>query len=261
MNKIEYRVEHKDPPVFTPEVVIFDSPEEVDRYAASCLIKKIQEEKATALTLPTGTTPIGIYRQLVEAYSQGTVSFSKVRVFNLDEYWPIDPNNPSSYTSYMKQHFIDLVDIKRDSWDIPNGAAIDPNKESHRYEESLKAVPQIDIAVLGIGPGRTGHIGFNEKGSLVNSRTRYVELDPETATVNSNFFQIPQDIPRGAITQGIANILEAKNILLVAKGQSKTWGISRSLNGPIYSDCPASYLRYHPNVVIVLDRQAATSLG
>lgn len=187
---------------------------------------------------------------------QKDVDFSRVTVFNLDEYHPIRRNHPSSYNYYMLENLFNVVHMGRAF--IPNGESEEPNAEAERYDALLKQYGPVDLAVLGIGPGTTAHIGFNENGSTEDSRTRYTRLDDQTRSTNGAFFEHPQEIPEGAITQGVANILESRRILLIAKGEGKAWGIHRALKGPIDSDAPASFLRLHPHVTFALDKGAAS---
>ncbi len=262
MSKTESEIYTRQPEVLqqqcSPEVVVFDTPEEVDEFAAAKLIQQIIVKPNSVLTLPTGNTPIGMYRRIVEAHRQG-LNLRRVSIFNLDEYYPIDPAHPSSYAKFMKGHLIDHVPV--DAWHIPNGQAEDANIEAQGYKELMEQHQPVDLAILGIGPGTTCHIGFNEKGSSIDSTVRYVPLDQETRAVNARLFDDPEEIPRGALTQGVSDILRAKRILVIAKGESKAWGINRTLNGPISSDAPASFLRLHPNVIFILDRAAAQYLN
>lgn len=240
--------------IYTPEIKIFETSEEVDVFAAEQLIQQIQIKPDSILTLPTGVTPIGMYEHLVDAYNQGIVDFSAVTIFNLDEYYPISQQHPSSYTAFMKKYFIDHVHVLE--WDIPNGEAQNPVLEAKRYRQHLEEYQPIDFAVLGIGPGTTCHIGFNEKGSSVESTVRYIPLHSETRETNARLFDNLEEIPDGTITQGISDILQTEQILVLAKGESKSWGVNRALKGLISPDAPASFLRLHPNVTFVLDQFA-----
>ncbi len=243
---------------YTPEVIIFDEEGEVDAFAAEFVIDQVAKKEDSVLTLPTGNTPLGMYENLVQAYNFGQVDFSNVTAFNLDEYYPMDPNSEDSYYSYMRKNLFDHVPVKE--WHILNGGADDPEKEAQRYADLLSVHQPIDLAILGLGPKTTCHLAFNERGSQVDSRTRFVTLDPETIGVNSQLFVNPNEIRTGALTQGIADILDAEKILLLAKGVGKAWGVNRTLKGPVSSDAPSSYLRLHPNVTIALDKAAASYL-
>ncbi len=244
---------------YNPAVHLLDDPKAVDEYAAAIIIKQIETKPNSILSLPTGSTPEGIYKLIVAAHQKQGLDCSKLTIFNLDEYWPIKKTHPSSYYFYMRKNLIDHVNVDHKNWHIPNGEAANADKEAAHYEKILSTTP-IDMAVVGIGPGTTCHVGFNESGSALESIARYVPLDEQTKSANSKYFSDPQSMPKGAITQGIADILRAKKIILVAKGESKAWGIKRTLKGAISKEAPASFLRYHPAVEVVLDNQAASLL-
>lgn len=243
---------------YSPELHVLDTPEAVDRFTADQLIGQIQRKPNSVLTLPTGATPMGMYGLTIEAASNG-LDVSGVTVFNLDEYWPLPEGHPASYARFMDENFFDHVSIPATQRHIPNCHAASPHAEADRYEALLRQ-RQVDLAILGIGPGDTCHVGFNEKKSGRRSRTRYVELDPQTRDANAQYFPDSSEMPRGAITQGVGNILEATRVVLVAKGQGKARGIQRTIQGPIGPDAPASYLRFHPNVTFIVDREAASLL-
>lgn len=244
---------------YNPKVITFDHQEGVDQYTANQIIDLIQKKPNARLTMPTGKVKL-LYQYLVEAYIQRRVDFSLVKIYNLDEYWPLKPEHAASYASFMKQNLIDHININPDNWHIPNGAAENPDIEAAHFLQELENSGGIDLAVLGIGPGQTCHIGFNEKGAKHDSRVRYVQLAEETAKTNIALFADPKDFPYGAITQGVADILDADKILLLAKGQNKAWGVHRSLKGQISAEAPASLLRFHKNVTFVLDQTAASLL-
>lgn len=245
---------------FTPEVLVLPTPKDVDRYAAGCVIAQINGKHDSVLTLPTGATPQGMYERLVQLFKQGQVDFSRVTTFNLDEYFPIPESHPASYAEYMKTHFFRHVNVPSSNIYLPNGQAESAHTEATRFDRLIQQRGPVDLAVLGIGPGKTCHIGFNERGSQVDSRTRYMPLDPQTREANAVFFKDPNEMPVGSITQGIRNILEAQRILLIAKGERKAWGIKRSLTCKPSSDVPASFLRFHPDVCFILDEGAAELL-
>jgi glucosamine-6-phosphate deaminase len=241
---------------YTPEILIFNTPEEVDAYVAEQIIEQVQQKPDAVLTLPTGSTPLGTYQKLVEAFERKEVDFGHVTTLNLDEYWPIKKSHPSSYARYMDDHFFRHVNVSPENRHIPNGEASDAGAEAARYESVLMRY-EIDLGLISLGPGRTCHIGFNERGSAIDSRVRYVSLDDETKKANTRFFDDASEMPTGAITQGVADILEANQILFVAKGEHKAWGVKRTLTGPIHSDAPASFLRTHQKVTVILDKAAA----
>lgn len=239
---------------------MLSSPELVDRQAFSVVQEQILSNKYSVLTLPTGSSPIGMYRLMVEAYRSG-LDMSGLTTTNLDEYWPLPKNYPQSYNLFMNQNLFDHVNIPKSQRHIPNCEAADPYEEVVRYQEILKQTGPADLAILGIGPGLTCHIGFNERGSSLDSRVRLVQIDSETIEANARFFEDKKQVPHQAITQGIADILEAKRIILIAKGCGKAQGIQKALEGLVNSDAPASFLRLHPNVTFIIDQEAGSLLG
>lgn len=241
---------------YQPEVIVLPTPQEVDQFAASRFVEQVTSKPHSVLTLPTGATARGMYKLLIKMHQQMGIDYSGLTVFNLDEYWPLDASHDASYASYMWNNFFKYVNIPAHQRHIPNSEAADPNIEAARFEALINQYHK-DLTVLGIGPGTTCHIGFNEVGSTRNSRTRYMALDAQTMQANAQFFQNPAEIPAGSLTQGIGNILEAERIILLAKGKGKAWGIKRTLEGPIGSDAPASFLRLHPRATFVLDQAAA----
>jgi len=243
--------------VYRPDVVILPTPEEVGRYAAQIVQEQIETKPDSIITYPTGRSPVEMNKRLVQA----GLDWSRIRIKNLDEYWRIDPRHPASYDAVMRRQIIDYINILPQNWEIPNGMAEDPDEEAARFEQVFKEFGPVNLAILGIGPKRTCHMGFNERGSQLDSRTRYMLLDPETRDANAPYFANPNDMPAGAITQGVATILEAERIILLALGEHKAEGIYRTLVGEIGSDAPASFLRYHPQVTFILDQGAASMLS
>ncbi len=240
-----------------PEIIILSTPEDVDRYAAQYVVEQVQQKPDSALVLPTGNTPIGMYEMIAQARRDGAVDFDRVTTFNLDEYWPLPQGHPDSYREYMWTHFYDRVNIRLHNTYIPNSHVFDSEFEAIIYETMLKLHGPVDLAVLGIGPGLTCHVGFNEVGSPVDSRTRLVQLSEDTIATNRPLFAKPEDMPPTAFTMGIANILESKRVMLIAKGARKAGGIRRALEGDIGPEAPASFLRFHPNATFVIDNAAA----
>ena len=223
------------------------------------VVDQVQQKTDSVLTLLTGGTPIGMYEFLVNASRSGVVDFGNISTRNLDEYWPIIEGHPASYAHYMALNFFNHVNVAPENIHIPNGGAEDLEVEIKRYGD-LMLNTTVDLAVVSIGPGETCHVAFNERGSEVDSRVRYVELDEQTRQANKPYFNNPDDMPSGAITQGIADILRAERILFIATGYLKAWGVHRSLTGEIGPDAPASFLRLHPNVTAILDQEAASLL-
>lgn len=233
------------------------SEEELDRRAADWLVERMAKPRAV-VGLATGSSPLGLYRELVRRHQAGEISFKDVRAFNLDEYVGLSPDHPMSYAYYMKEHLYGHVDIDPVNTYIPNGAVQDPKEEALRYDTLLSTHGPIDAQILGIGTN--GHIGFNEPGTDFSTRTHVVELTEETRQSNARFFSSIDEVPTEAITVGIANILESKEILLIARGANKAEALRRAFLEPPTSDVPASALQSHPNVTVVVDDEAGKLL-
>ncbi len=235
-------------------ILTFRTQEELNKAGAGIIIGLLQTNPRAVLGLATGSTPIGIYRELVESYRQGLVSFAKATAFNLDEYVGLEPGHPASYYTFMQEHLLGLVDIPPQQCHIPSGTAPDLQAECARYESLLEQCGQIDLQLLGLG--HNGHIGFNEPADTLEGGTHLVELKESTRTANARFFDKPEQVPTHALTMGVGSILKAKTILLVVRGADKAEIVQRALQGPITTDCPASLLQTHPHVVVLLDSEA-----
>ncbi|HEY3316109.1 MAG TPA: glucosamine-6-phosphate deaminase [Bacillota bacterium] len=248
-------------------VVVAPDYEALTLVAAKFIAEAIAEKPGLVLALPTGNTPLGVYRRLVMMNRHGEVSFSRVTTFNLDEYIGLGTQHPLSFRVYMKEHFFGLVDIDPARVHLPDGLALDPEAEGRRYEAEIAKAGGLDLAVLGIG--LNGHIGFNEPGSSFDSRTRPVTLSRETMIGlqagrppegTSNGQGSARVFPMSGLTVGIATIMEAKRLLLLASGEVKAAAVTRALDGPISKDFPASVLQRHANVTVLVDREAAIDL-
>jgi glucosamine-6-phosphate deaminase len=214
--------------------------------AAELIVKAVRGKAGLVLGLPTGRTPLGMYDELVRLYRNQACDCSRIRTFNLDEYAGLPSGNPNSFDTYMHRHFFDHVNIPPENAHIPHEAA--------NYEEAIQNAGGIDLLVVGIGTN--GHIAFNEPGSSFSSRTRIVDLAPETvANAAKQFADNP--VPKQAITMGIATILDSRHILLLASGTGKADIVRRALQGPITESVPGSALQQHPNVIAILDEEAA----
>lgn len=227
----------------------------------AALIRARQAEgRKAVLGLATGSTPLGVYEELVRLHEQDGLSFANVVTFNLDEYWPMGPADLQSYRRFMRENFFDRVDIDPANTRVPDGACAADEVAGHcaAYERAIDAAGGIDIQLLGLG--RTGHIGFNEPGSPRDSRTRLITLDRVTrADAASDFFG-ESNVPRRAITMGVGTILNARRILLIAFGEHKAAIVRRTVEEPQTSTIAASYLQDHPNTVVLLDSASAADL-
>jgi glucosamine-6-phosphate deaminase len=227
----------------------------------AALIRSRQAEKRTAvLGLATGSTPLGLYAELVRMHREEGLSFANVVTFNLDEYYPILPSNPRSYRHFMQAHLFDHVDIPAGSTHVPDGTTPAALVDAHcqDYEEMIRAAGGIDFQILGIG--RTGHIGFNEPGSARRSRTRVVTLDSLTRRDAAGDFGGEENTPRRAITMGVRTILEARRVVLLAWGQHKAEIVRAAAEGPVTPQITASFLQEHDQVTFVIDEAAAGAL-
>jgi glucosamine-6-phosphate deaminase len=237
---------------------IFPDYEAISAAVAYVVAGRLEEEPSTVLMLPTGITPLGMYRRLVEMHRSGGLSFANATFFNLDEYFGLAPDHEASYHVYMKEHFYGQIDADPARVFVPDGTAPDPEAECLRYEAAIRDAGGIDVCVLGIG--RNGHIGFNEPGAPFDSRTRVVELSESTRKINASDFEADR-APERAITAGMATIFESKSVLLLASGTNKAGAVAAAVEDDVSESLPASMLRSHPSAVLFLDEAAASDLG
>ena len=245
------------------EVVTVPSYEDLSLRAAETVCKAIGEKPDLVLGLPTGATPIGMYRQLVAAHRRGTADFSRARTFNLDEYLGLAPEHPASYHTYMRDHFLSHIELEQSQVHIPNGAASDSDAECHAYENAIVDAGYLDLAVLGIG--QNGHVGFNEPGLKLRANVHVACLSAETrrlafeywSETDPRHFAGLSDFPSHAITMGMGTILRAERILLLASGASKAQAVHRAISGPLTPQVPASFLQLHRHVIVLADGAAA----
>ncbi len=210
------------------------------------------------LGLATGSTPLQVYSELCRRHRDDGLSFAQASTFNLDEYLGLDPGHPQGYRHFMQEHLFDHVNIDAPRTHFPDVHASDVSSASEDYERQLTESGGIDLQLLGIGTN--GHIGFNEPGTTPDSLTRVVDLAPSTIHSNKRFFESADQVPRQAITMGIASILRAGKIVLLATGASKATAVAGAVRGPVTSDNPASFLQSHADVHFVLDELAASEL-
>ena len=227
---------------------------------ANLILQKQKKNQHCVLGLATGSSPLSVYRELVRLHKQDGLSFNNVITFNLDEYYPIQKKDVQSYFNFMHKNLFDLVDIKSENINIPNGnvKAEELRDSCIAYERKIKELGGIDLQILGIG--RTGHIGFNEPGSHLNSQTRTITLDHLTRFDAISTFQGIENVPRKAVTMGIQSILSAKKIILMAWGTNKSEIIQKAVEGQISDKIPTTYLQYHKNTTLILDEEAASEL-
>jgi glucosamine-6-phosphate deaminase len=240
-------------------VILKRDASEISVQAAQLIASAIKRNPALTLGLATGSTMVSVYGELVRLHKAGSLDFSRVVTFNLDEYLGLAATHPQSFHYFMQEHFFAYVNVAPRNIHIPDGT-IRGNYDQccASYEEAIRKAGGIDLQILGIG--RNGHIGFNEPTSSIGSRTRLKVLSEETLDDNSKFFGPGEERPRCAITMGIGTILEARKILLLASGANKADAIVKSIEGPIASAVSASALQLHPDVTFIVDDAAASQL-
>ena len=227
---------------------------DVSRKAANIMSAQIIMKPRAVLGLATGSTPIGMYKQLIEWYKKGDLDFSQVTSVNLDEYKGLSGDNDQSYRYFMNTNLFDHVNIDKSRTYVPNGLEEDSEKACADYNEIIRNVGGVDMQLLGIGGN--GHIGFNEPGEAFETETHCVDLTERTIEASKRFFASIDDVPKQAYTMGIKNIMAAKKILLVATGSAKADALYKSLYGPITPNVPASILQLHSDVTVVADEEA-----
>lgn len=236
----------------------------IQNWAAVYVANKILDfsptkEKPFVLGLPTGGTPLALYKKLIEFYKDGIISFENIITFNMDEYVGLSPENEQSYHYYMYENFFNHIDIKHENINILDGMAIDYKSECERYEAKIKSVGGINIFLGGIGPD--GHIAFNEPGSSLNSRTRDKELTMDTIIANARFFDGDiNKVPKLSLTVGVGTILDAKEVLIMVNGYNKSRALRQAIEEGINHMWTISALQLHPKGIIVSDEDACAEL-
>ena len=223
---------------------------EIEKEIANVFIEKVKENPNCVLGLATGSSPLGIYKNLIEACKNGEVSFKNVKTFNLDEYIGLDGNHDQSYRYFMNHNLFNHIDINKVNTHVPSGFV--PSDEiAALYDEAIKAAGGIDIQLLGLGSD--GHIAFNEPGTPFDSLTHIAELTEQTITDNARFFASIEDVPTKACTMGLQSIMNAKKIVLIALGKNKVEAVRKLIHGEIDINWPCTILKNHPNVTIYVD--------
>lgn len=230
---------------------------EIDREIADIFIDVVNNKPGSILGLATGSSPLGVYKNLVNAFKEGKVSFKNVKSFNLDEYVGLDGNHDQSYRYFMNTNLFNHIDIDKNNTNVPNGLG-NVELNAKQYDKMIEAAGGIDLQILGIGSN--GHIAFNEPGTSFNSLTHIVELTQQTRNDNARFFASINEVPTHAITMGLASIMKAKKIVLIATGANKAQAIKTLMDDEPNVELPASILRRHKDCTIFVDQEAASLL-
>ena len=240
------------------EVIIQPASEAASVKAAQIIGDLVRRKPQAVLGLATGSTPVGLYRELIRMHREEGLDFSRVTTFNLDEYVGISPEHPASYHRFMKENLFDHVNIPAANIHIPDGNTPDVLEFCDRYEAQIRAAGGIDIQVLGIG--HDGHIGFNEATSSLASRTRIKTLTKATLSANQRFFSESEIVPHHVITMGVGTIMESRTCLMIAFGKGKALAVAAMAEGSVTAMCPASVLQLHRQTILIVDPPAASLL-
>jgi len=251
-------------------VVVHEDYDAMSKKGAEIIASRIRRKPNLVLGLATGSTPLGLYKELIKLHKSDGLDFSKVITFNLDEYIGVPPEHDQSYHYFMNENLFKHININPSNVHVPQGMygdlkissfETDPKIEQFCswYEENIRGFGGVDIQVLGIGGN--GHIAFNEPGSSLGSRTRIKTLTDKTVKDNSRFFKSVKEVPRYAITMGVGTIMEAKELLLLANGDGKADAVKSAVEGPITAMCPASALQLHRRAIVLTDKKAAAKLS
>lgn len=233
--------------------------EDMSRKAANIISAQVIMKPDCVLGLATGSTPIGLYKQLVEWFEKGDLDFSKVQTVNLDEYKGLNRENDQSYYYFMHDNLFDHINIPEENTHLPNGMEMDSEKECARYTKLIQSMGGVDLQLLGIG--HNGHIGFNEPSESFDKEVHCVNLTQSTIEANKRFFASADDVPKQAYTMGIKTIMQAKKILIVANGEGKADIVRDAFFGPITPQIPASVLQLHNDVTLVADEAALSKVS
>ncbi len=240
------------------EIIVKDSAEAMSKSAARVVARTLNSKPNAVLGLATGSTPLGLYKELVRLHVEEGLDFSQVTTFNLDEYVGLTRKHPQSYHYFMHENLFKHINIPKENIHIPSGTTDNYEAFCAWYEQRIVDLGGIDLQILGIGTD--GHIAFNEPTSSLGSRTRIKTLAKQTIDDNARFFDSAEEVPIYAITMGVGTVLEAEKIILLANGQNKADAVAQAIEGPVTSMVTASALQLHPDVMFIVDKEAAGSL-
>ena len=240
------------------KIYVAENYDAMSRKAASIIASHVTLKPDCVLGLATGSTPIGMYKELVKACENGDLDFSRVKSVNLDEYVGLEPTHDQSYRYFMQDNLFNHINIDPANTNVPNGMAGDIDAECKRYDQVIEDMGGVDIQVLGMG--HNGHIAFNEPADHFPLGTHIVDLQESTIQANARFFASADEVPKQALTMGIGSIMRARQILVVVNGEGKADIVKEAFTGPVTPMVPASILQLHPNVVLVGDKAALSKL-
>ena len=241
------------------KIVVTKDYTEMCKLASRIFAAQITLKPDSVLGLATGSTPVGMYKELIQMYNEGRVDFSHVKTVNLDEYAGLSGDNDQSYRYFMNHNLFDHININKENTSVPCGTAEDLQAECERYEQLVEQTGGVDIQLLGIG--NDGHIGFNEPNEAFELGTHCVDLKEETIEANKRFFDGNEDlVPKQAYTMGIKTIMQARKVLVVANGLAKAKAVKAVVSGPVTPECPGSILQMHPDFILVGDEEALSEI-
>lgn len=236
------------------KIIVCENYAEMSARAAELIADLVKAKPDCVLGLATGSTPVGMYKELIAKNTAGEISFKDVTTYNLDEYYPIEPTHEQSYRYFMNVNLFDHIDIDKTKTFVPNGLTENPEEEGAAYDAAIEAAGGVDLQVLGIG--QNGHIAFNEPDDALIAGTHITSLTDDTIEANSRFFASKADVPTRAFTMGIGSIMKAKKIILLANGANKHAAIAQMLDDKITTQCPATILKAHADVYLFCDKAA-----
>lgn len=239
-------------------LIIAKNYEELSKKAAEIIVEVINKKPNAVLGLATGSSPVGLYKEMIKMNKNGEIDFSKVTTVNLDEYLGLSGEHPQSYRYFMNEKLFNYINIDKYNTHVPNGLANDAEEENRRYDEKIKELGGTDIQLLGVGSN--GHIAFNEPANELVFGTHLTDLTNETIEANSRFFNSKDEVPTKAFTMGLGGIMKAKKILVIASGENKAEAVKGMLKGNITTLLPASILQLHHDVTVIIDEAAAKLL-
>lgn len=236
------------------KIIVCENYAEMSARAAALIADLVKAKPDCVLGLATGSTPVGMYKELIAKNTAGEISFKDVTTYNLDEYYPIEPTHEQSYRYFMNVNLFDHIDINKEKTFVPNGLTENPEEEGAAYDAAIEAAGGVDLQVLGIG--QNGHIAFNEPDDALIAGTHITSLTDDTIDANSRFFASRDEVPTRAFTMGIGSIMKAKKIILLANGANKHAAIAQMLDDKITTQCPATILKAHADVYLFCDKAA-----